>query len=180
MGGRFAEERGRLRLGVQALADICGVTRQQISRVERGDNAPGGDLLALFATAGADPGYILNGVRSRLIDLQLLAVCEAALREAYGSMRGEMPGPIRARITASLYNMVLGSLKPGDDDTSLAMAQASQFLHSLDDPADPELLRRNLFVSKSDSDSRAGVAVTGDHNRVAGRDMIERGKGRKG
>jgi transcriptional regulator with XRE-family HTH domain len=177
LGGRFAEERGRLGLGVQELADLCGVTRQQISRIERGGNAPGGEVLAAVGKAGGDIRYILLGERSGQIDLQLLGACEAALRAAYGGLRPGPIGTVRSRMTASLYNMVMRTKKPSDDDTSLAMAYASQLLMSLDDPSDPELLERNLFVPIAER-ATGGVTVTGDSNRVAGRDMIRGGKGK--
>lgn len=136
---------------------------------------PSGAVLQKLAGIGGDIRYVLLGERSALIDLQLLGVCEAALRAAYGALRPGPIGIVRSRMTASLYNMVMRTKKASDDDTSLAMAYASQLLVSLDDPSDPGLLERNLFVSTTER-AAAGVSVTGDGNRVAGRDMIG-GKG---
>jgi transcriptional regulator with XRE-family HTH domain len=64
IGGRFSQERQRLGFGVQYLADLCDVTRQQINRIERNGNAPGGEVLQKFALAGADVHYILTGARA--------------------------------------------------------------------------------------------------------------------
>jgi hypothetical protein len=138
---------------------------------------PSGAVLQKLAGIGGDVRYVLLGERSALIDLQLLGVCEAALRAAYGALRPGVLGHVRSRMAASLYNMVVKGKKADDDDTSLAMAYASQLLVSLDDPSDPELLERNLFVSSGER-AATGINVTGDSNRVAGRDMIGGGKGK--
>lgn len=178
---RFIEERQRL--GIQtglALAGALAVVPSTISKIERGVAAPGAGVLAAFSQLGADVQYVLTGKRTGLIDLQLLGICEAALRAAYTGLRGTVPSPIRSRMTASLYNTVLVNLKPGDDDTSLAMAHASQLLYSLDDPADPDLLSRNLFAPIADANTKGKMVVSGDNNRVAGRDIVGGGKGGRG
>jgi transcriptional regulator with XRE-family HTH domain len=175
---RFVEERNRLGHGTGlALAQALAVVPSTISKIERGVAAPSAGLLAAFSALGADVQYVLRGVRSGHIDLQLLGVCEAALRAAYGSIRTGPIGSVRSRMTATLYNTVLTNLRPTDDDTSLAMKYASQMLETLNDPAEPELLERNLFVSTTER-TAGGVTVTGDSNRVAGRDMIRGGKGK--
>lgn len=178
MKDRFLAERKRLGFASgYALAQAIGVSHTSIKRIEEGVNIPGGELLAAFAGAGADVGFIVTGNRSGLIDLQLLGVCEAALRAAYGSVRAGALRPIRPRITASLYNMIVGKISPDGDETSLAMTYASQMLATLDDPGDPELLERNLFVATAEQ-GVATVNVTGNRNRVAGRNMIGGGKGK--
>ena len=66
-GRRFKQERADLGLGITELSVLCGCTRQQISRVENGLHAPSGTLLAQFTIAGADPQFILTGIRSNSI-----------------------------------------------------------------------------------------------------------------
>lgn len=61
IGIRFEAERHRLAIGVLELADMCSITRQQIARIERGKNFPGGLVLARFAKVGADINYIMTG-----------------------------------------------------------------------------------------------------------------------
>lgn len=182
VGSRLAEERGRLGLGVQEFAEMSGVTRQQVSRIERGGNAPGGDVLAAFAKAGADIRYVLLGERSGLIDMQLLGIADAAIRYAYElRFQGRVaPLPIRPRMIATVYNQVVVIKKPMSDVGVLANRAAEQLIASLDDPTDPEMLSRNLFaaVPISEQQPSSGVSVQGDGNRVAGRDMIG-GKGGK-
>ncbi len=180
IGARFAEERTRLGLGVQELADLCGVSRQQISRLERDGNSPGGDLLVAFVAIGADSGYLLSGKRSSLIDLQLLGLAEAEVRAAYGRRRPEVKTvpPIRARISATIYNQAVMAQKPSTNIESLLADAAEAFIQSMDDPAAPSLLEGNLFATQSVEVPVTGINVSGDRNRVAGRDMVV-GKARK-
>ena len=174
MGARFAEERLRLGLGVQELADLCGVTRQQISRLEKDGNAPGGDLLVAFVGIGADPGYLLLGRRSGLIDLQVFGLAEAELRAAYGRARPEakLVPPIRARVSASIYNQAVLGQKPSIEIGVLLAEAADLLVQSMDDPATPNLLESNLFATQSVEVPITGINVSGSGNRVAGRDMI--------
>jgi transcriptional regulator with XRE-family HTH domain len=180
IGTRFAEERTRLGLGVQELADLCGVSRQQISRLERDGNSPGGDLLVAFVGIGADPGYLLSGKRSGLIDLQLLGLAEAEVRAAYGRRRPEVKTvpPIRARISATIYNQAVTAQKPSTDIDALLADAAEAFIQSMDDPGVPSLLEGNLFATQSVEVPATGINVSGDRNRVAGRDIVV-GKARK-
>lgn len=181
ISGRFAQERQRLNLGVQELADLCEVSRQQINRIERAGNTPGGDLLALFAKAGADVGYVLTGESSRRIDLNLLGLSEAALRYAYEQVRPGRPiGAVRSRMTAMVYNSVVGTLAPGADEAAVLRAAALRIVEGLDDPADPDMLERNLWAPAPAAPPAepGGVRVQGDGNTVAGRDMVRAAKAR--
>ncbi len=70
---RLAEERKRLALKQAEAADLCGVRRESWGQYERGETAPGSQVLFHFAAAGADVAYILTGVRggpSRLSPLE--------------------------------------------------------------------------------------------------------------
>jgi transcriptional regulator with XRE-family HTH domain len=179
VGRRFAEERQRLGLGVQEAADNCGVSRQQIRRAEGGENWPGGELLAAFTKLGADAQYVLIGTRSGLIDLTQLGMSEAALRNEYKRHRGvaELPGPIRIRMSALVYNQLVGKLRPGDDLGTEAGKLAEWLLESMEDPADPDQLERSLFQTGKVAATTPQVAVTGKGHRVAGRDYHEGKKG---
>jgi len=66
LGQRLREERKRLLSSQRELADVCNITREAIGRYERGENIPGGDVLAKMAEAGADVLYILTGNRTPL------------------------------------------------------------------------------------------------------------------
>lgn len=63
IGERLAEERKRIALGVGALADACGVTRDAQRKYERGDNLPGGAYLQAAAQNNIDIHYVLTGAR---------------------------------------------------------------------------------------------------------------------
>ena len=68
IGSRLCEERKRLGLSQQNLADSVGVDRRAIGRYEKGENVPGGAILASFAKLGANVHYILTGEREAKSD----------------------------------------------------------------------------------------------------------------
>lgn len=61
---RITEERKRLKLGQEEAGLVCRVSREMWGKYERAKAAMGGDVLFLFAQAGADAQYILTGIRS--------------------------------------------------------------------------------------------------------------------
>ena len=180
MKERFVSERKRLEYAnPHALAQALGVSHTTIKRVEDGASVPGGEMLAAFAGLGADIGYVLTGTRSGQIDVQKLGICEAAIRLSYEETRGgRTAGAIRARMSALVYNQLAGKLKETDDFVAQAKKAAQLLVESLDDPADPEMIERNLFVrlpaaeAPPDRKLEAGMSVTGHGNRVVGRDLI--------
>lgn len=180
MNSRFVEERSRLGFAsANALAVAIGASQVAVKRIEDGASTPGGEMLAAFAQLGADVGYVLTGARSGKIEVNLLGICEAALRAAYSEARGiaAPSGGIRARMSALVYNQLIGKLRSNDDEAQHALSAARLLVESLDDPADPGMLDRNLFVVTAEQGA-AAVNVTGNRNRVAGRDMIGGGKGK--
>jgi len=64
---RIKEERVRLGLSQLEAADLCGVSREQWGKYERGQSVPGGEVLFSFTSIGADGGYILTGIRTPLV-----------------------------------------------------------------------------------------------------------------
>ena len=61
---RLKEERERLKLTQAELAERCGVSREIWGKYERGQAAPGGEVLFALAQVGADVQYIITGKRS--------------------------------------------------------------------------------------------------------------------
>lgn len=80
-------------------------------------------------------------------------------------------------MSALVYNQLAGRLKETDDFASHANTAARVLVESLDDPADTQMIERNLFVklptneAQAEGMSKGSVSVKGDGNRVAGRDM---------
>ncbi|MEG1971298.1 MAG: helix-turn-helix transcriptional regulator [Burkholderiaceae bacterium] len=64
IGQRVAEERKRLGLSQEQAGNVGGVSREMWGRYERGGGVMGTEVLARFATAGADALYILTGQRA--------------------------------------------------------------------------------------------------------------------
>lgn len=61
---RLREERERLKLTQAEIAEKCGVSREIWGKYERGQAAPGGEVLFALAQIGADVMYILTGQRA--------------------------------------------------------------------------------------------------------------------
>ncbi|WP_284336731.1 XRE family transcriptional regulator [Comamonas sp. NoAH] len=64
---RLREERTRLGLSQEALAEAGGVKKLAQHKYEKGENSPSAAYLQAIATVGVDPGYLLTGKRSTLI-----------------------------------------------------------------------------------------------------------------
>jgi transcriptional regulator with XRE-family HTH domain len=62
-GGRILEERQRLGLSQDALAALCGVSREMWGKYERGISVMGADVLYAFALSGGNALYALTGLR---------------------------------------------------------------------------------------------------------------------
>jgi transcriptional regulator with XRE-family HTH domain len=63
IGQRLLEERGRLGLTQQALADAIGAPRVSFVKYEAGQSSPAAETLAAFEIAGVDVRYVLTGLR---------------------------------------------------------------------------------------------------------------------
>lgn len=61
---RLKEWRKKNGLNQSQAAEICGIRQETWSRYENGALAPGMEVLAAIAAAGADVQYILTGIRS--------------------------------------------------------------------------------------------------------------------
>jgi len=81
-GKRVKEERERLGLSQQQIADAAGVRREMWAKYEAGAE-PGAKALAGAAIAGADVLYILTGQRGAVPLAPVLAPDEAALLDNY-------------------------------------------------------------------------------------------------
>ena len=65
---------------------MCGIQRETWNRYEKGLNAPGTEVLAAIAQAGADVNYILTGQRSGAMPLFNFTDEEKALIDRYRAM----------------------------------------------------------------------------------------------
>ena len=64
IGERLPEERQRLRLSQQALADLIGGVRLSIVKYESGRSSPAAETLAAMEAIGIDVRYVLTGFRT--------------------------------------------------------------------------------------------------------------------
>lgn len=81
LGTRLREERDRLQLTQDELADRLGVSSGAQSNYERGNRSPDAEYLAAFVAAGADPLYLLQGVRTEAKPSGAAAAQRGAVRE---------------------------------------------------------------------------------------------------
>jgi transcriptional regulator with XRE-family HTH domain len=178
LGARFAEERARLGLGMTDFAERCRVSRQQVGRIERGENAPSAELLSEMHREGFDIVFVLTGERGRAIDLQVLGTVEAALRYAYlCTFNHEAELPLRSRAVALTYNTVMMHMRNGLDVVQLASKAAMDLIGSYSGTDDPTLLERNLFVGQRPEmagTQAVKIKADGKNHRIAGGDYYEK------
>lgn len=82
---RILEERKRLGLNQDQVADQCGVSRGMWGKYERGLAVPGGEVLWAFAAIGADIQYIVTGERDGPPPITL-AMDEQVLLDGYRAL----------------------------------------------------------------------------------------------
>lgn len=100
-GGRLREERERLGLSQQAVADLITVQRAMVSRYERGVAEPGASVLMKLAGAGIDVSYVLFGARTPAVIESALTPEKKALLENYDAADEEGRAAAR-RVLSSL------------------------------------------------------------------------------
>ncbi|WDZ96210.1 helix-turn-helix transcriptional regulator [Herbaspirillum sp. WKF16] len=64
IGTRLLEERTRLCLSQQALADAIGGSRLSVSNYENGRSSPAAETMAAMEAIGVDIRFVLTGLRS--------------------------------------------------------------------------------------------------------------------
>lgn len=88
MGSRLREERERLSLNQEEMAEKVNVRREMWSKYERGHAVPSGDTLMRAAYAGVDVRYVLTGERE-FTSSPVLSVQEERLIYNYRSADDE-------------------------------------------------------------------------------------------
>lgn len=170
MATRFVEERERLGFKTaNAFAKELGVSQQALSKIERGESVPSGDLLARAARLGVDSQYVLAEKRGGEIDGTLLGMCETAMRQAYLAARPSTKhvGIVRLSALTKVYNDVLTRISPKHDVATAVREATERYIAWLDDPADPGLLERALFREAPSAPERGGHHVSADRGSNA-------------
>lgn len=96
IGERLREERERMALSQQALAEVCGTGKRQQIKYEGAEQLPGATYLAGAARAGIDVVYVLTGLRAGHLEPD-----EARLLAAYRSASAEMRRVMHAALGAA-------------------------------------------------------------------------------
>lgn len=102
---RLREERTRLGLSQEALAQAGGVKKLAQHKYEKGENSPSAAYLQAIAAAGVDPAYLLTGMRST-----------SATGGKDRNLTGALPAPIDSDdvVFVSLMSAT-GSMGSGND-----------------------------------------------------------------
>lgn len=113
---RLAEERQRLKLTQAQAAKLCGVSRDVWGKYERGETAPGSQVLFGFWPAGADVSYILTGVRAAPIasdqrealddDRDRLALAIEAVEEGLQLIKRKLPPDKKAQLILAAFDLL--------------------------------------------------------------------------
>lgn len=171
VGQRFAEERERLGLSRAELAHAAGYSAEQIRKVEIGERMPGGELLAALLDIGGDLVAVLkgaSGVRDAGDSSYPTAdeLYEARLRE---QIRAEARAHSRMRADRRKKVLTDEEADLVEAYRELSKLQREQALAAV----------RALQAGMSIGGDGTTVVSSGPGSRAAGRDIIEKGRGRK-
>ncbi|MFP3922801.1 helix-turn-helix domain-containing protein [Pseudomonas sp. W5-36] len=109
LGERLREERDRLGINQNELADIGGVKRNSQGNYERGRQNPDTAYLLAIAKVGIDVMYVLFGTRDRSVEAQ--SGIEAELLCSFRSLSAADQAVAR-RVVTGLAEMNTGSVNP--------------------------------------------------------------------
>lgn len=110
IGNRLREERERLGLKQEEMANLGGVGRGAQLRYEKGEGAPGADYLSALSTRGLDVLYVVCGIRK----MHTTASPEQSrLLDAYAAMSRQVR---RAALLLMETLASCGLAKPAQDD----------------------------------------------------------------
>ncbi|MEW6330215.1 MAG: helix-turn-helix transcriptional regulator [Pseudomonadota bacterium] len=139
LGTRLAEERKRLGLSQQELAEACDSTRESIGKYERDVNVPGGEILMSLARLGMDTQYVLTGVHS----MNLYQVAEEAPKYR--------PEPTKKQVDQEVLLGVLMGVKEYLNETGreLSPAKETELVMLLLDLMSPESVHDKSAVREA-------------------------------
>lgn len=144
---RVKEERKRLGLTQQEAADICGVHRVQWGRYERGEQGFNGTSLNKFAEAGADPVYILTGLRQ---DAQAQALFRANMLAPYWRDGEEVPEDERFQLALNAEV----NRRMQQERRELALLRSREAVRAVvQEIGNPKLLDLMLLAAQMDDDA---------------------------
>jgi transcriptional regulator with XRE-family HTH domain len=120
LGSRIAEERRDHKLSQQALAELCGVSREIWGRYERGLAMPGSEVLVHAAAAGIDVLYVLTGRRdvtrhaSGAVDRPRLQSAIESVEEGLTEAKRKLAVQKKTELILAAYDL-LGEGQPRDN-----------------------------------------------------------------
>ena len=102
LGKRLQEERKRIGLTQQEIADMAGVRREMWSRYENGSVSPGARVFKAISELGMDQLYILTGTR-----INPVAERYTDDEKEIITLYRDAPSPVKTAIRGALESVVL-------------------------------------------------------------------------
>lgn len=164
IGSRLASERKRLGLTQVKLAEIGGVAVSAQSRYEVGKTVPDANYLHAFDKEGGDVLYVISGQRSSATPISEVLL-RALINRVFHLDRKYRDWNIQAdSMIVAMYGRIIVHVEPGDDVNQLVDREMEYVVALLEE----------AHANKKDSDAGQDISVSGDDNRVAGRDYVEK------
>lgn len=104
---RLLEERKRLDLNQQEMADLGKVAKRTYCNYEAGEREPMGGFFTAIATAGADVQYILTGARANMedVDIKRLTLAIESVEEGLQKTNRTMKPDKKAQLIVAVYDL---------------------------------------------------------------------------
>ena len=101
---RLKQERSRIGMTLQQLADACGVSRRSQGAYESGQSAPDLNYLHKASNHGVDINYVIMGARRPELDNALLELVLNSVDAWESGAREKITQPERAKLICASYN----------------------------------------------------------------------------
>lgn len=167
MGERIKKERIRLGLSREEAAAEGDIHLNVQGRYERNESVPSAAYLEALSLVGMDVNYVITGVRASAGPINktlLTALMKRVLSEAEAHPSWNLQAE---QIIPAIYERIILNLKPDADIQVLVDNEVDYVL---------SVLRENVPPKQTGGQN---VTVSGDKNRVAGRDYTEKKGGKE-
>lgn len=150
---RIKEERLRLGLTQEEVAEKCGIRRQQWIRYEKGTSDLDGKVLRNFISLGADATYILTGLRQ---DSQAQALFRTNMLAPYWRDGEKVPEDERLQLALDAEV----NRRVQQERRELALLRSREAVRAVVQEIDnPALLDLLLLAAQMDDDTIGAAAV---------------------
>ncbi|WP_140919145.1 helix-turn-helix transcriptional regulator [Limnobaculum xujianqingii] len=176
---RLKEERERLGLTQPQLAEVANASKRTVIEWEKGATSPSAVQLSALSFVGVDVQYVLTGKRMTRAEAKRLGIFkpDAYIAQAIASIDGDesydeepftMNTPATYRLSKDEWEL-MQRFRAGSLETKM---EVMKILMSVDMPGKTT----DDYKPESNENKSSGINVSGNSNRVAGRNYNERKK----